>query len=111
MTSLLRVRDVNFIKHETNEYVIILIYFSSQKKENKVLTFVIKELHLIDDLRVKMFIDNDILKLKKIDINIIKEIVNIDSCNVYIEVNVKQREDYIRKKVHVKELTTISTHS
>ena len=39
-------------------------------ERNKILVFFTKELHLIDDLRIKMLIDNDILKSKEIFINI-----------------------------------------
>ena len=71
MTSSLRVREVNFIKHEIDKYVIILIYLlRTNTVDNKTLTFITKELHLIDDLKAKMLINNDVLRSKEIFINI-----------------------------------------
>ena len=67
----LRVRKVKLIKHEINEYVIVLIYLLSMNfAEVNVIAFIIKELHLINELKVKMLINNDILSLKEIFINI-----------------------------------------
>ena len=71
MTSSLRVREVNFIKHEIDEYVIILIYLSGTNTAgNKILTFITRKLYLVDDLKAKMLINNDVLRPKEIFINI-----------------------------------------
>lgn len=58
-----------------------------------------------------MFFENDILSSKEIFLNILKETEHIENYNVNIKVNVKQRENYVRKKIHAKKITLISLHS
>ena len=111
MTSSLRMRDVNVIKHETDEYIIVSIYLSEINEfDNQVLAVIIKELHLINDLRVKMLIKNDILESKDIFINISQKQTFIDSCKVKVEIYVKQRDDYVRRKILIKKVITVSSH-
>ena len=53
MTFSLQVYKVNLIKHKINKYIIILIYLLRiNKQNNKVLTFITRELYLVM-LRVK----------------------------------------------------------
>lgn len=90
MTFSLRVREVNFIKHEIEEYIIVSMYLSRiNEQSNKVLTLIIKKLHLVDDFKVKMFIKNDILESKVIVINVIKRFVYINNCNVKVNIHAR----------------------
>lgn len=90
MTFSLRVREVNFIKHEIEEYIIVSMYLSRiNEQSNKVLTLIIKKLHLVDDFKVKMFIENDILESKVIVINVIKRFVYINNCNVKVNIHAR----------------------
>ena len=71
MASSLRIRGVESIKHEIDEYVTISIYMPETDAEgNNVLASFNRELHLIDDLRAKMLIGNDILGPEEIFIDI-----------------------------------------
>ena len=71
MISLLQVREVKLVKYKIDEYVTISIYmFKTNVEDNNVLVSFIRKLYLIDDLKVKMLIDNDILKSEEIFINI-----------------------------------------
>ena len=55
MMSPLRVRGVESSKHETSEYITQDIYFpGTDDKGDKVLACAGRELHLVDDIRVKM---------------------------------------------------------
>ncbi len=60
MASPLKVRGVGSTKHETDEYVSVTIYFPGQKERKEALAFITRELHLVDDLRAKMLLGNDI---------------------------------------------------
>lgn len=90
MTFSLRVREVNFIKHEIEEYIIVSMYLSRiNEQSNKVLTLITKKLHLVDDFKVKMFIENDILESEVIVINVIKRFVYINNCNMKVNIHAR----------------------
>ncbi len=55
--------------HETKKYVNFSIYLSS-KEDSKRMTKIHKEMHLVENLKVNMFIDNDVLESKDIIIDI-----------------------------------------
>ena len=96
MTFSLRVRKVKLIKHEINKYVIILIYLLSINfVKVKIIAFIIKELHLINELKVKMLINNNILNLKEIFINIAQKKTIINSYKITINVFIKHKNKYI----------------
>lgn len=72
MTSSLRVRDVKATKHETSDYITTSIYLSEVDDfDNRVLACIRREIHLVDDLRIKMLIENDIISSKNIVIDIV----------------------------------------
>lgn len=59
------------------------------KNKRKILIYIRRKLYLIDDLRVKILIENDILKLKNIVINIVYKKVYIDSYKTSIKISTK----------------------
>ncbi len=55
----------------TNEYILILIYISTIKKDDtKILYRVYKEIHLINNLKAYILLKNNIINTKKIIFNI-----------------------------------------
>ena len=111
MTFSLRVREVKLIKHEINEYVIVLIYLlSTNFAEIKIITFIIRELHLINEFKVKMFINNNILSLKEIFINITQKKTVINNCKVTINVFVRHKDEYVHKRIHARKIMLMFSH-
>ena len=67
----LRVKDLNSTMHDTNEYILILIYISTSKKDDiKILYRIFREIYLVSDLKTHLFIDNNVIDLEKIVFNI-----------------------------------------
>ena len=81
------------------------------KKENKILIYIRRELYLIDNLRTKILIENDILELKNIVINIIDEKAYIDSYKTSIKISIKSRDEFIQRKIYIKFTTIIFARS
>ena len=50
--------------HKTNQYVLISIYVSGIKDDIKILYRIVRKIHLIDDLKTHMFIENNIVESK-----------------------------------------------
>ena len=112
MTSFITVRDLKAAKHSTNKYACCFMYFS-KKNENDQSVFVeiIKEIHLIDNLKVNFLIDNDVLDFEFIDIFTFINTIFIESCNVIISIVVKFRSFSQIRSIHTTKENKISSHS
>jgi hypothetical protein len=114
MITFLNVRDLEINKHETFEYIIASIYFAEKIIQKKLIREVIRrEVHLIDDFKVNMLIENDILDLEDIFINDVNNKVIIASCQhmiISIEIRTLTKE-MINKVFNVRFITIISSYS
>ena len=85
MTSPLRVKGLRSIMHDMNEYILISIYILIVKKDDiKVLCRIHKKIHFIDNLKVHMLLNNNIIGLKKIVLNVAQNKVYINNCEIII---------------------------
>ena len=110
MTISISIRDLDTAQHWFSDYVIIFIYFSSKKNEIVVKVMITREIHLIDNLRINMLIENDLMKSKKIDINVTKRIVHIDSCDVIVALNVKISRTIVHTSIHARKTIIVFSH-
>ena len=70
--SFFRVKSLRSAMHDMNEYILILIYIFIVKKDNiKILYCIYKEIHFIDNLKIYMLLNNDIINFEKIVLNIV----------------------------------------
>lgn len=77
--SLIKIYNLDIKKHNVYEYTIILIYISN---ENDKIILIYREIHIINDLSTKALINIDIIKLKRIILNIDKNLTIIKSYNL-----------------------------
>ena len=106
------VRNSNVNKHSTNKYVIIFMYFSNiDKNENSVKTLIIREIHLIENLKANVLIDNDVLNFEKFDIFISTSSAYIENCNVIIFISVNNRLNSKTISIHAIKTIIISSKS
>ena len=71
MASPLRVRGVRSNHYETSEYVTQKIYLPATDDDgNSILVCLYRELYIVDNLRAKMLIGNDIIGPENIVIDI-----------------------------------------
>ena len=89
MTFLISIRNLNTTKYFSIDYVIVFIYFNDEKNDKLIKTKIVKKIHLINELKINMLIDNDFIESKKIKINVINNFVYIDNCEIIIFLNVK----------------------
>ena len=84
------VKELEIIKHITDKYAIISFYFlkiSNSDKSIKVV--IIKNIHLVKDLKTKLLIENDILSSKQIDISSFTNSTYIECCEITIFITIK----------------------
>ena len=86
MQTTLKIKSIKSITHESMKYVCILVHFSKTTKDDKTtLVFIIEEIHFVNDLKIKMFIENEFLNSKDFVTNIeVKDRDDWELSNEYI---------------------------
>ncbi len=109
----LNVRELNINKHQTSEYIIVIIYFTDILNNKSIRDMIRREVHLIDELKINMLIDNDILELEDIFIDETNSKITIANCNnmiISIEIRTLLKRA-INKTLHARAIIMISAHS
>ena len=112
MTTFITIRNLEINKHQTDKYTIVFMYFEEKNKiDDTVKTVIIREIHLIKNLKINLLIENDIFEFELIDISTSTNIAYIENCDVTISItiNVKFRSQHM--SVHVLRTTSISFKS
>ena len=82
ISSYLRVKELDSTMHNIDEYMLILIYLSGLKRDdNKALTYIIREIHLVSNLKANLLMRNNIIRSEKIMLDVSKSEVRISSYN------------------------------
>ena len=104
MQAALKVKGIGSTTHESVEFVHISIYFLGvTKDESAVLACITREIHLVDDLKAKMLIDNDFLGFEGFIIDIEGKFAAIGSCEIKITLEIQLKGSYVRKIVHAQQ--------
>ena len=110
MIFLISIRDLNTTKYLSINYVIVLIYFNNEKNNKSMKTKIVKEIHLINELKINILIDNDFIESKKIKINVINNFVYIDNCEIIIFLNVKTFRKIVHISIHARKTIIVSCY-
>jgi hypothetical protein len=114
MTTSLNVRDLRINKHEISKYIIVSIYLAEKSAQEKFIREIIRrEVHLMNDLKINMLIENDILDSERIFIDDVNSKIIIVSCqNMIISIEIRTfSKEMINKTLHVRSFTIISSRS
>ena len=76
-----------------------------------MLAYLRRELYIVDNLRVKILIRNNIIKFKEIVINVINKKARINNYNITINIIARSRGEFIRRKIYIKLSIFVSSHS
>ena len=109
MTFLISIRNLNTTKYFSIDYVIVFIYFNDEKNDKLIKTKIVKKIHLINELKINMLIDNDFIESKKIKIDVINNFVYIDNCEIIIFLNVKTSRKIVHISIHVRKTIIVSS--
>ena len=111
MTIFFIIRDLDINKHQINKYALIFIYIKNKdEKEKTTRACLRRKIYIIDDLKANMFIDNDVMKSKNINVSLNKEIAYIENCKIIVLMKIKSFEISIIKSVHLRKITIIFPH-
>ncbi len=113
LTFSILIRDIENKIYNSDEYILINNFIKETLLNNtSAIAFFQREVHLINDLKMKMFIDIDILNLKWIEINLNDRILQINSCqDIIIKINIVTRKKAnLKRIVKSQEKIIISSH-
>ena len=112
MTVFFIIRDLDINKHQINEYALIFIYIENKDENEKTARACFRrKIHIVDDLKANMFINNDVMKSKNINVSSNKRIAYIENCKIIVLMKIKSSEISIIKSIHLRKITIISSHS
>ena len=73
-------------------------------------TYFIREIHLINDLTIKILIDVNIIVSKKMIINVDKQTITIDNCEITIKLHIISRDARVNKMIKITKQLIIFSH-
>ena len=76
-----------------------------------MLIYLRRKLYIVDNLYVKIFIKNNIIKFEEIVIDVVNKKVRINNCNITINIIARSRDEFIRRKIYIKVSIFVSSHS
>ena len=89
MKSLIMIKKIKMIRYFTNEFVILNIYISELIDDRIEMIEIITKVYLICNLKIKFFVDVDVLD---------SEEMNISFCNCFLIID---REDEWETSIHI----------
>ena len=95
------------------KYITNPIYLPAILRETntRVLIYIQREIYIIDNLRAKIFIGNDILRLEKVIINITRQKAYISSYNTFTTIIAHQRGSFFQRNVYIEKSSIILPRS
>lgn len=80
-------------------------------KKKEILIYIYKKLYFIDDFKIKILINNNIIELKNIIINIVNKKTYINNYKKIVKVFARSRNEFIKKNIYVIFITFIFSYS
>ena len=86
---LLKIRELNIQQHKSYNYIICDIHLQNIKNNKFVISIIRREIYLINNFKVNILIDNNVINIENIILNSIKKQIFIISIDVIISIEVK----------------------
>ena len=110
---LISIRDIDDVQ-KFNEFVLIIMYINNvinddNKINSSIIVAITRQIHFINDLKIKILVDNDIMTSKKMLLNFDRQKIRIDNCrDLRTSLNIKTRQiSSIKKTIRFRFKMTI----
>lgn len=113
LQTLINVRGIENSKHSCQEYAFIDLYLPGILINKSVVTHLTRDIHVVDDLRVKLLLGMNIMSSKRISTNVTKRLVTVDSCrDLLVKLSIIfKTDDRTRRVIHSKARVIIESHA
>lgn len=100
MSTPLKVRDIGASKHESLEFAALSLYFPGKNAVGNLVYAALRcEIHLVEGLRANLLVSNDIMSPEAMVIDLGKKTAVMGACGVSIDVNARQRGQFLARKL------------
>ena len=108
-----KIRDIENFTFSSTKYIsIIFEVFDKFVDGELIIINFTRHVYIVDNLKIKMFINNDILDSKKMIIDLNKQQMTIDSCkNIITSLKIINRDTSIKRIIKINDVIKISVHS
>ena len=109
----LKIRDIDDAIVITIDYIFFIFrIFEVAIDDKNAIAIFTKRIYIVKKLKTKIFMSNDILESKQINIDVNKQVVTIESCkNIKVQLNVTNANSQIKRVARVNEIIKISIKS
>ena len=104
------VRKIENREHFNFDYVNVNLYLKDKLKKKTFIVYIKRDVHVVDNLRVKMLIDTNIMCSKKMIVNLQIRKLIIDNCNMTTSIIYTFIDFKINRIVKFHHVVTISIH-
>ena len=80
------------------------------KNDQKITSLFRREIHFIDNLKINMLLDNDIIELENFAIDMTKKHAMINNIDIIISLKIRFLKLTIQRSIHLKKITIISSY-
>ena len=96
----IKIREIGFKIHDSSEYVMVELYIPEKSKKTPAIAQLNIELHIVENLKVNVFIKMNVMKSKCIIMNFEKKFLTISICqNMEVSLTIKRKGISINKTV------------
>ena len=98
------IHDLKFNKHKTSKYVIFSFYVLNEKI---IAILASRKIHIIDNLKINILINMNIMMSKQIDILTFQLKVKINNYNIIVFIEIRIKNRVIIYSIHIKKFIII----
>ena len=102
MTSSSNVRKIEIKLHDIFFYVLLNFFVFETTEKSSILTHFIGEMHLMNDFKINVFIEINIMKSKKMKLNFENNSLTIITCESFkVSIQMKKQNKIINRSICV----------
>lgn len=112
MSTPLKVRGIDTLKHESSEFAALSLWFPGKNAIGDLVYTALRcEIHRVEGLRANLLIGNNIMSPEVVVIDLGKKAAVIGACGISINVNTRQRGQFLARKLLTNENSVIPPRS
>ena len=98
ISSNIKIRNIDSKIHDSSEYVILDFYFKEKCHKETAVTHVKTEFHFVDELKIKILININVMNSKQMSFNFDSNILMISICqNMKISISFHRKANFVDK--------------
>lgn len=108
----IRVRNIDDVIISFFEYIYLEFVFNNTLKKLSIVDKMRRQIHIVNNLKINIFIDSNILDFKRIILDFVIEFFIIDSyCDIMISMNIISLCEKIHKAIRTYDITIVLSYS